>query len=150
MGKGHDKITVIISCELRQFFCQQLQYFSLVISIYIYSFYAMQMYFWYHWILSLSPQHLCFVIISLMNFANTSYLICRLTLVLICLYMSHSKFDVVIIIYVIYLFTVLSCLNFWIFFLNIIRISCTVALFAIWFQVNVFYAPDQDRIFRID
>ena len=66
---------------LETFFCQELQYFSRVISIYIYSIYAMQMYLWYHLILSLSLHHLCFVIISLMNFVNTSYLICRLTLV---------------------------------------------------------------------
>ena len=102
---------------LKTISCQQLQHFlNDDIYKYVCSFYTMGMYLWYCLTLLLLSAVFMFCHYFFEELCKYIMFNCRLILVLTCWYMSRSRFDVIIMMYVIYLLTVLFYLNFWISF----------------------------------
>ena len=97
--------------QLKTIFCQQLQHLLTGdIYKYICSIFTMEMYLLYCMILLFLFTVFMFCYISLNKCADASCLtvdLCWFNLQ----FMSYSKFDIIIIMYVMYLFCVLSCLN---------------------------------------
>ena len=91
--KVEDKTTIWFFLRLKAVCYQQLQYFKLVILIYVYSISTSHVCLWYHSVLSLFSTLLMFVMISFMNYANILYIIVDLCWFRFCWCMSYCKID---------------------------------------------------------